>query len=193
MRLEDRLRASRAVIADGAPIRRHADLAEDEYLLQSDLAFHHPHHLRDAHHLASAAAQPLGLHDDVDGGRDLAANGTRWKLCAGQQDQRLETAEAVARVVRVQGAHRPVVPGVHRLQHVERLWAAALADDDPVRAHAKTVANQVADRDGAAPLDVLWLGLEADHVNLAQAELRRVLTGDDALVGWDEAGEDVEQ
>ncbi len=34
--------------------------------------------------------------------------------------------------------------GVHGLQHVERLSGADLAHDDPVRAHAQRVADQVA-------------------------------------------------
>jgi len=41
------------------------------------------------------------------------------------------------------------VAGVHRLQHVERLGAAHLAHDDPVRAHPQRVAHQVALRHGA--------------------------------------------
>ena len=41
---------------------------------------------------------------------------------------------------------RPLVPGVHRLQHVERLAAADLTDDDAVRPHPERVAHQVANR-----------------------------------------------
>src|SRR5205085_4835533 len=95
--------------------------------------------------------------------------------------------------VGVQRAHRSVVTGVHRLQHVQRLRAATLADDDAVGSHAQAVAYKVANRDGAAALDVLRLRLEADDVYLAQAKLRRVLAGDDALGGGDESRQYVEE
>ena len=63
--------------------------------------------------------------------------------------------------------------GVHRLEHVERLRAADLADDDSIGAHAKGVPDKVADRDLAFALDVLGAGLEADHVPLGELELGR--------------------
>ncbi len=83
--------------------------------------------------------------------------------------------------------------GVHCLQHVERLRAAALAHDDPIRPHAQAVAHQVADGDRASSFHVLRLRLEADHVHLPQPELGRVLTRDDPLVGRDEAGQHIEE
>jgi hypothetical protein len=43
------------------------------------------------------------------------------------------------------------VAGVHRLQHVHRLGAADLADDDPVGSHTQRVAHQLANRDLARP------------------------------------------
>ena len=49
---------------------------------------------------------------------------------------------------------RALVAGVHGLEHVERLAAADLADDDPVGSHAQRVAHQVADGDLALALDV---------------------------------------
>ena len=85
------------------------------------------------------------------------------------------------------------MPGVHRLQHVERLRPAALADDDAVRPHAKAVAHQVADRDGASALDVLRLRLEADDVHLPEPQLRGILAGDDSFVGGDETRQHVEE
>ena len=66
--------------------------------------------------------------------------------------------------VGVDRRERAVVAGVHRLQHVERLGAANLADDDPVGAHAQGVAHEVADRDLALALDVRRARLEPQHV-----------------------------
>ena len=46
------------------------------------------------------------------------------------------------------------MPGVHRLQHVERLGAAHLADDDPIRSHAQRIAHQIPLQDRASSFDV---------------------------------------
>ena len=82
--------------------------------------------------------------------------------------------------------------GVHRLQHVKGLGAAALADHDPVGAHAQRVAHQLADRDGALALDVRGTRLQRHHVLLAELQLRGILDGHDPLIVGDERGEDVE-
>ena len=82
---------------------------------------------------------------------------------------------------------------VHRLEHVERFAAAALADDDAVGAHAEGVLHEIADRVLALPLHVGGARLERDDVRLAELELGGVLDRDDALVGRDGAREDVEE
>ena len=61
---------------------------------------------------------------------------------------------AVAGGVGVDRGHRAVVAGVHRLQHVDDLLAAGLADDDPVGPHPERVPQAVALGDGALALDV---------------------------------------
>ena len=45
------------------------------------------------------------------------------------------------------GGHAAVVAGIHGLQHVERLAAADLTDDDTVWAHAQGVAHEIAEFD----------------------------------------------
>ena len=70
--------------------------------------------------------------------------------------------------------------GVHGLQHVERLAAADLADDDPVGAHAQRVAHQVANGHLAPALDVGRPGFQRDDVRLGEPELGGVLDGDRA-------------
>ena len=57
---------------------------------------------------------------------------------------------------------------VHRLKHVERLAAAAFADDYAVGTHSEAVANKVADRHGTPALYVRGAGLETDDVRLLQ-------------------------
>ena len=84
--------------------------------------------------------------------------------------------------VRVAGRERAVVAGRHRLEHVEGLARAALADDDPVGAHVHRVAQQVPDRDLALALEVRRARLERDDVLLAELELGGVLDRDDPLV-----------
>ena len=99
--------------------------------------------------------------------------------------QRLEPVDRVVAAVGVHGHQRALVAGVERLEHVERLGAADLADDDPVGAHAQRVAHEVADRHLALALDVGRPRLERDHVRLLEPQLGVVLDGDDPLAGRD--------
>ena len=79
------------------------------------------------------------------------------------------------------GAERPVVARVHRLQHVESLRAANLADDDAVGPHAQRVPHKLADRDLSLALDVLWPCFEPQHMPLVKPQLGGVLDRDDSV------------
>ena len=83
--------------------------------------------------------------------------------------------------------------GVHRLQQVEGLRSAHLADDDPLGPHAQAVLDEIAHGDLALALDVGRARLEAHDMRLLQLQLGGVLAGDDALVVLDVAGQAVEQ
>jgi hypothetical protein len=85
------------------------------------------------------------------------------------------------------------VAGVHRLQHVQRLLAAALADDDPVRTHTQAVDQQFALPHGAMALEVRGPGFQPRHMRLLQLQFGRVFDGDNALLRRDKEGERVEQ
>src|SRR5512132_1260023 len=56
-----------------------------------------------------------------------------------RQDPVAPRMRSPAHRVRVRGAEAALVSRVHRLEHVERLTAANLTDDDPIRPHAKGV------------------------------------------------------
>ena len=84
--------------------------------------------------------------------------------------------------VRVRRRERAVVAGVHRLEHVERFAAAALADDDAVGTHAERVLHEIADRVLAAAFEVRGARFQRDDVRLLELELGGVLDRDDALV-----------
>ena len=83
--------------------------------------------------------------------------------------------------------------GVHRLQHVERLFAAHLTDDDAIGAHAQGVDDELPLLHRALAFHVGRTRLEARHVLLPQLQFRGVFDRDDALVLGDEAGQHVEQ
>ena len=85
------------------------------------------------------------------------------------------------------------MPGVHGLQHVERLGAADLADQDAVGAHSKAVAEELADGQLALALDVGRTVLQRDDVRVVDLQLRRILDRDHALVVRDEPGDDVQR
>ncbi len=83
--------------------------------------------------------------------------------------------------------------GVHRLQQVEYFRSAHLADDDPLRAHAQAILDQIAHRDLAFALDVGRAGLKPHDMRLLELQLGRVFASDNALVGVDVASQAVEQ
>ena len=91
------------------------------------------------------------------------------------------------------GRHRSVVAGVHRLQHVQRLGAADLADEDAVGSHSQAVAKQLPDGELALAFHVGWTVLERDDVGVIDLQLGCVFDGDHALVVRDEARDDVER
>ena len=63
---------------------------------------------------------------------------------------------------------------VHGLQHIERLFATAVTDDDAVGAHTESVDDKFTDANGALAFHVCRTGLHAGHVRLAQAQFGRV-------------------
>ncbi len=72
--------------------------------------------------------------------------------------------------------------GVHRLQHVEGFFAAALTDDDAVGPHAQRILHQLALAQLAFSFGVGGPGFQPPHVRQLQLQLRCVLDGDDALI-----------
>src|SRR5438552_18386281 len=87
----------------------------------------------------------------------------------------------MSRAIRVRGRERPTMPGVHGLEHVERLAATNLANDDPIGSHPERRTQERADVDGPSPFDARWSRLEADEVRLRQPELCSIFDGHDSL------------
>ena len=140
-----------------------------------------------------AVAQARLLHDDLDRRGDLLPHRLLGQVRRAHRDHRLDAGQRVARRVGVDRRQRAVVAGVHRLQHVERFFAADLADDDAVGPHTQGVAHQLPLADRALAFDVGRPRLEPHDVLLLQLQLGRVLDRDDALVLGDEARQHVQQ
>ena len=87
-------------------------------------------------------------------------------------------------------AQTPLVPRVHRQEHVQRLSPAHLSDDDARWSHPEGVAHQVTDADFAGTLNVARPGLQGDAVwqDVLQGQLGRLLHGDEALLGGGDGG-----
>jgi hypothetical protein len=78
--------------------------------------------------------------DAGDAGRlDDLGEAARGNAALLRQDPVAPRMRSPAHRVRVRGAEAALVSRVHRLEHVERLTAANLTDDDPIRPHAKGV------------------------------------------------------
>ena len=96
-----------------------------------------------AGHLARAVRQARDLDDQVDRRGDLLPDRALRNIQVGHRHHRVEAIERVARAVGVDRRQAAVVAGVHRLQHVERFFAADLADDDAVGPHTQRVDHQL--------------------------------------------------
>ena len=105
----------------------------------------HARDLGDLRDAPGAVDEPADVDDQVERRGDLLADRLHRQVEAGHQHHHLEPVQRVARRVGVDRRQRAVVAGVHGLEHVERLGAADLADDDAVGPHAQRVAHQVAD------------------------------------------------
>ena len=165
----------------------------DEDVLQRDHLGLHADDLGDLRHAAGAVDEPRQVDDHVECAGDLLAHRVEREVDPRHQHHRLETRERVTRRVGVDRGQRALVARVHRLEHVQRLGAANLADDDPVRPHAQRVADELADPHLALALDVRRAGLEADPVLLLELELGCVLDRDDALRLGDEGRQRVQR
>ena len=179
--------------ADDSPLGVEAVDLELEQLLERDHLALHPLHLRDLDHTAGAVVEPVELDHEVERGGDVAPDRAQRQLVARHQDHRLEAVESVAGRVRMHGRERALVARVHRLEHVERLGAANLADDDPVGPHPERVPDEIADRDLPLALDVLRPRLEPEHVPLVELELGRVLDRDDPVAVGHRLGKGVQE
>ncbi len=91
------------------------------------------------------------------------------------------------------GRQRPLVAGVHGLEHVKRFWTSDLPDDDAVGPHPQGVAHERAQRYLTDTLAVGRSGFEADDVIAGKTELGGVFDGDDSFGGGDLGGQGVEQ
>src|ERR1700722_5381897 len=82
--------------------------------------------------------------------------------------------------------------GRHRLQHIEHLAAADLANDNAVRPHTQGILHQVALTDFALAFNVRRPRFEPDHVRLLKTQFCGVFDRHDSLVGWDKQRQAVE-
>ena len=165
----------------------------DEDVLERDHVGLHSEHLGDVADPSRAVDEARDLHEEVEGAGHLLADRAQRQVDARREHEGLEAAERVARRVRVDRRQRALVAGVHRLEHVQRLGATDLADDDPVGAHSQGVADELADAHLSLALDVGRAGLEREDVILLKLELGRILDRDDALVVRHERRQGVER
>jgi hypothetical protein len=95
--------------------------------------------------------------------------------------------------VGVDRGHRPVVAGVHGLQHVDHFLAARLADDDAVGTHPERVPQTVALGDRALAFDVGRAAFHPAHMDLLKLKFRGVLDRQHAFLVVDEGRQRVER
>src|SRR5699024_8994443 len=79
---------------------------------------------------------PAQVHDRVDGVVDLVADRVVGHVPLTHGGKGLQPVDGVVGGVGVHGHQRPVVAGVHGLEHVDGLRTTHLTDDDAVGPHA---------------------------------------------------------
>src|SRR5438477_1542302 len=121
--------------AHDLPLAVEAFLLEAEDVLHGDDVHLHAGDFADGDDLARSVGEPGLLDDEVHRAGDLLADGLDGQVHAAHQDHGLEAAQRIAGGVGVQSRQGAVVAGVHGLEHVQRLAAAALAHHDAVGPH----------------------------------------------------------
>ena len=79
--------------------------------------------------------------------------------------------------------HRAIVTGIHRLQHIESFFAAALPNHDAIGTHTQGVDKEFSLPNRSLAFQVGRTGLQPHNVRLLQLELGRVLDRNHALDG----------
>src|ERR1019366_676436 len=151
-------------------IRSQSLFFEKEDILQADDVTVGARHLRDMGHASRAIAHARNLHDNVDGGGDLIPQRLFGKAQVRHKRHGLDARESVARTVGVDRGQRTVVPGVHRLEHVECLATPHFPDDNAVRTHTESVDYQLPLMDRPFAFHVWWPAFQADYVPLLQLQ-----------------------
>ncbi len=123
-------------------------LPELEDVLQSNHLSLHSGDFGDVGNLSGAVGIAGLLNHNLNCRGDLFTDRANRQIHSSHQNHRLESSQRIPRRIGVECGQGSIVPGIHRLQHVERFPGAALSDDDPVWPHPQAVLHQVANGDG---------------------------------------------
>ena len=93
----------------------------------------------------------------------------------------------------MQGGHGSVMPGVHGLEHVDRLTPTAFPHHYSVRPHAQGVLDQVPDGNLPTPLVVPLPGLHGHHMGLVDLKFSGILDGHHPLLVGDESCDRIQE
>ena len=161
-------------------------LYEAKYLMHSDHFALHAVDLIDADQSAPAIGKPLQLHDDGNRRSNLATDARDRQSHPGHRDHLLKTLERIARRIGMYRRHRTFMTGIHRLHHIEGLFAAALADNDAIGSHAQCILYEVALAYFSFSLNVGRSGFEPSDVQLLKLQFSGVFNGNKTLFAWNE-------
>ena len=153
-------------------------LHELKYLVHLNGVSFHSDDLADARQAARAVGKSLHLDDKRHCGGDLASDRAQRHRRARHPDHLLKPLQGVARGIGVNSGHGAFVASIHRLEHVERFFAATFADDNSIGPHSQRVANKIARSNFASALDIGRAGLQPADMRLLELEFRRILNGD---------------
>ena len=119
--------------------------------------------MRDA---TSSVGLPRDLHNQVNGCGDLRLDGLFRQAHVAHHCHCFHAGQGVSRSIGVDRRQRPVVTGVHCLQHVQAFLAANFAEHDAVRTHTKCIHYQLSLTNRTGSFHIWRPGFEAHNMLL---------------------------
>src|SRR5208283_2018192 len=138
----------------------------------------------------TSARAAVEMHYDIERIADIALDGPIWEFNSTLEDAARKPSEALLGRRCMDGRETARVTGIEKLQEIERLPAAYLPKNDPVRAVAEGCLQGVAY--AHCRKAVLWLArLKTDEIVLTHLNFGRVFDQKNSLVRGNEFPEDI--
>ena len=122
------------------------------------------------------------MDNELNRRHDLLADRSRRQIQPGHQHHGFQSSQRIAGTISMNGCQTSVMPGIHRLQHVQSLTAANFADDNSIGPHAQSIDNQIARHDTSMSFNIRRASFHANNMVLVQNQFGRIFDRDNAFM-----------